>query len=140
MQIDIEGVPKVQKRLQGLRDPEQTRRVQKGLTVGGRVLQRVMRAEAPTKSGRLRKSISVRRGRERPSVVVGPKGVPYAHIVIGGARAHDIEPRDQGSVTFGGRHYELVHHPGVRRNPFPERAALKTSDRVAAAVLEEWVA
>jgi hypothetical protein len=137
MQIEIRGMPDVKKRLRNFQQPELTRVVQKGLTVGGRFLQKVMRQEAPKESGRLAKSITVRRGRERPSVIVGPKGVRYAHIVVGGARVHEITPQDQGSITFGGKHYERVHHPGIRGNPFPARAARKSSDRIRDAVFRE---
>jgi hypothetical protein len=138
MHIDVRGLKDVQKAIRQYQQPILGRKLRRSLMIGARVLQKEMRALAPKASGKLRRSISARRARDGESVTVGPK-VPYAHIVIRGAKAHDIRPQDQGSITFGGRHYETVHHPGVRGNPFPVRAAQRSSHRVLDAVFRELV-
>jgi hypothetical protein len=138
MQIDVRGLKDVQKAIRQYQQPILGRKLRRSLMAGGRILQKEMRALAPKDSGKLRRSIYARRARDRESVVVGPK-VPYAHIVVRGAAPHAIPPRDRGSLTFGGRHVEEVWHPGVQGNPFPERAAQRSSKRILDTVFNELV-
>ena len=88
-----------------------------------------MAAEAPVRSGRLVRSITiVHKGPDE--VAVGPT-VDYAHFPARGTRPHVILPRRaralrfvvDGEVVFARR----VFHPGVKPNPYDFR----TRDAVA---------
>jgi hypothetical protein len=51
---------------------------------------------------------------------------PYAGFVIDGTAAHDIAPRAARALHWQDGHADvfarLVHHPGTKPNPFPDRA------------------
>jgi hypothetical protein len=79
---------------------------------------------APSGDGILRKSIRGRRSRiTRPGAVVGPmlgsKGAWWARFVIRGAEPHYI-PKLTVSTLFS--QSSFIDHPGVRPNPFVDRA------------------
>ena len=88
----------------------------------------VMEHEAPSRTGRLRRSIqaSIKIGKEYAEIVVGPT-VSYAMFVEFGTRPHIIRPvyarylrfEVAGRIVFA----REVHHPGTRPNPFVRRTA-----------------
>jgi hypothetical protein len=79
---------------------------------------------APSDHGLLRKSIRGRRSRiTRPGAIVGPmlggKGAWWARFVIRGAKAHYIPKLTVASLYTQS---SFIDHPGVRANPFVDRA------------------
>ena len=117
--IDVRGVPEVQRALSQLSgSPEAKRALQKASTAGAKTLKPYVQAEAPRgATGKLRKSVSSRQARkERPAAVVSarPRVAFYRHMVIRGTKPHMIRfpnqkaagvPRSEGNIS----------HPGIRR-------------------------
>jgi HK97 gp10 family phage protein len=101
--------------------------VQKCLREGAKPLVKQIKANAPVKSGKLKKSIGVVNGRgaEKGSVTVGPrrgrgkltKGYA-AHILEYGAAPHLIKPKKKKGLKFNGTVQPEVHHPGIKAQPF----------------------
>jgi hypothetical protein len=77
------------------------------------------------RAGRLRDSI-----RYEPHLaaasgqLVFTSTAPYAGFVVRGTKAHDIPFKKPQPLLFkvGWRTVRVVHHPGTKPNPFPERA------------------
>lgn len=87
-------------------------------------------------AGRLRDSIRSERVVSATSVVLTfTANVPYAGFVLDGTAPHDIRPRNAQVLHWtgpeGGVFARLVHHPGTRPNPFPERAIRPLEDVIA---------
>jgi hypothetical protein len=93
-------------------------------------------------AGRLRDSIKSERVAGAASVVLTfTAHVPYAGFVLAGTGPHDIRPRNAQALHWTGPNgpmfARLVHHPGTRPDPFPERAirplegAIQTALRLA---------
>jgi hypothetical protein len=121
--IDVRGIPEVQEALGKLEGPAARKMLQKASAAGGKVLKKTVQAEAPRRTGILRKSVSARTvRRNRPGTVVSPrpKVAFYRHFVILGTRPHQIRfpnqkadgvPKSQGNIS----------HPGAKANPFVAR-------------------
>ena len=82
---------------------------------------------APVGGGRLRDSIREDRHISSGSAqLVFTTDAPYAGFVLGGTAPHVIRPKTARALRFqqGGqtRFARVVHHPGTRANPFPDRA------------------
>jgi hypothetical protein len=78
-------------------------------------------------AGRLKDSIKSERVAGAASVVLTfTANVPYAGFVLEGTAPHDIRPRNAQALHWtgpGGPVFaRVVHHPGTRPDPFPERA------------------
>lgn len=77
------------------------------------------RANAPERTGTLKKSIKYGAG-VRGGLVKGRArtGVPYGHLVEFGTKAHLIVAKPGGYMRIGGRLVKSVMHPGARAKPF----------------------
>ncbi len=126
MSVTIKGLEDLHRKLQAL-DRAADKDRNKAIVAGARVLVAPMRAAAPKVTGTLRKSVKV--SNRRGSVSVGPTA-RHRHLVIRGTRPHEIRPKDDGSLRFGGGHAEVVHHPGSKGNPFVDRAFRANRERV----------
>ncbi|MHA6764682.1 HK97-gp10 family putative phage morphogenesis protein [Streptacidiphilus sp. PAMC 29251] len=78
-------------------------------------------------AGRLKDSIRSERVAGAASVVLTfTANVPYAGFVLSGTAPHDIRPRNAQALRWDGpggpMFARVVHHPGTRPDPFPERA------------------
>ncbi len=143
-EVEVLGLDSMIRHLERHGGREFPKRLQTGLPKGAQKLVKPIRDELNRsiaghgeRPGRLARSVRVRRGRrDRPAVVVGP-GTPYRHLVIRGTRPHEIRAKDGGSLVFGGRHVEVIHHPGARANPFADRATRNGTAIVQLAILEE---
>ena len=92
-----------------------------------------IRATVGEKGGRV--FASVRAGGKTPSGAI----IFYAHIIeFTGAAAHVIRGRNGRRLTFGGRSYSALHHPGMQAHPFL-RPALDARTLDAIALVEEEV-
>jgi len=61
-------------------------------------------------------------GGPRVRVTSGSKAAFYASIVEGGAKPHDIKPKNKKSLKFGGGVVKSVRHPGIKAQNFMRRA------------------
>lgn len=101
---------------------------------------RQARSAVPVRTGRLKRSIAVGRGRERQAVVVAH---PSMYFVDSGTRAHPIEPSGAGVLAWqdrGPRFAKRVSHPRTAARPFRDRvvrAALERTDMAEHAV-DAW--
>jgi len=85
------------------------------LTQGGEIIAKTMRGKAPVKTGFLRESIIIRKGRQ--SVEVAPTA-SYAAYVEFGAKPHIIKPVHASVLAFELRGQTVfarsVQHPGFK--------------------------
>jgi len=85
--VDVRGIPEVKAALGKLEGPAAKKMLQLATKEGGKVLKKTVQAEAPRRTGKLRKSVSARTvRRDRPGTVIAPrpKVAFYRHFVIGG--------------------------------------------------------
>jgi hypothetical protein len=90
-------------------------------------------------AGRLKDSIKSERVLGAATVVLTfTANVPYAGYVLEGTGPHDIRPRNAQVLHWTGPSgpvfARLVHHPGTRPNPFPERAIRPLEPAIQAAL------
>lgn len=123
--VDVRGVKEVQRSLDRVSGAPMKRTLQKATNASAKFLKPLVQAEAPRKTGKLRKSISAgqaKRGRPASIVKARPKIAYYRHMVIGGTKPHRIRfpdekragiPKTQGSIR----------HPGAKAQPFIDRIA-----------------
>lgn len=106
------------------------------------VLTQMLIDEAPVRTGRLRTSI-----KDQVITVSGGvslqfhSDVPYVPFVISGTQPHDIYPVNAKALAWhdqsGAQHFAaMVHHPGTKPNPFPQRALEKTRAAIIASYTE----
>jgi hypothetical protein len=102
----------------------------------------IMKQEAPIGKpgggkghpGMLRRSIYARyanfEGEVGPDLAV----TPYAYYVHEGTRPYDIRPKTKKALFWKGASHpvKVVHHPGIRANPFVARTAEKVTPMVNA--------
>jgi HK97 gp10 family phage protein len=144
--VTILGMDAVIRALELLDDPAASKLLQKATAAGGKALKPFIQAEAPVKTGRLRRSVSTRQARKaRPATVVSPrpKVAFYRHFVIDGTRPHEIVIHNAVTPT-GGHYTRVIHHPGAKANPFVDRgfargesAALAAIEKVIDTALQE---
>jgi hypothetical protein len=99
--IDVRGIPEVKAALGKLGGPGMNRTLQKASSAGAKVLKPYVKAEAPVRTGRLRKGVSARVAkRDRPAAIVGHRKVFYWPMVVGGTK------RGQRANPFVARGYD----------------------------------
>lgn len=107
--------------------------LQKGTNASAKYLKPKVQAEAPKRTGRLRKNVTAGQAkRERPaSIVKIRKPAFYDHMVIGGTKAHPIRFPDQKAAGVP-RSQGNIAHPGAKANPFFERVGEQYHDEAFA--------
>lgn len=134
--IDVLGIPEVQEALDKLGGAPMKKTLQAASTAGAKALKPFVVAEAPKRTGKLRRSISARRAkRDLPAAIVSPrpKVAFYRHMVIGGTKPHRIRFPDQkarGVPKAEGN----IQHPGAKPNPFVARGYDKGKSTALAAI------
>lgn len=102
--------------------------IRRGVSEACKVGKRQLRADAPVKSGDLRRSI---RGGLTSSQALSAEGevvaeAPYASYVEEGTEPHTILPRNASALRFevGGKTVfaKSVNHPGTKPNDFVSRS------------------
>jgi HK97 gp10 family phage protein len=105
----------------------------------------------PVRTGKLRKSIKIRRRTNKRSgyinllVTAGDRkkhGAFYAHMVEFGTQPHEIAPKTAKSLFIAGLLRQIVQHPGAKPSGFMRRAfdegnqpaLARITDRVARGV------
>jgi HK97 gp10 family phage protein len=116
------------------------------------------KANAPRKTGVLRRGLQVRPLREKRGMIAvtvtaanvkrknGSNANKYAHLVEGGTKSHVIRPKNKkllrwvgGATSIKGkankvaRFARVVHHPGARANRFLARAATSAQSSAVSA-------
>lgn len=154
VEVRIEGAETTNKILRGLDFKIRRNIVQAATRAGMGVIRTDARRAAPSRTGLLRRQLTVSvktdrvtgtvTGRLKPKRTKSArnKGVKhsghYHHIVIGGAKPHEIK----GGV-IGGNYYSSISHPGLPPRPWMDRV-VNSSYRMAlnafAAKLDERVA
>ncbi|NHZ62609.1 HK97-gp10 family putative phage morphogenesis protein [Massilia genomosp. 1] len=119
-----------------------------GLWASAQLIEAQAKANCPVEHGELRDSIraSIKEVGTKvlASVTAGgaaPGGVyiAYAHLVeFSGAAPHRIEAKSGRRLTFNGRSYKAVDHPGMKARPFL-RPALDARTLDAIALVEQEV-
>lgn len=142
--VDIQGLPELEKALSGLTGPQMATALQKATLSGAGQIRKTVRAEAPVKTGTLRKSVSARkaRGAERGYVVSPrPKVAFYRHFVVKGTKAHRI--RFPNQVKWGvPRQLGNIRHPGAKANGFVSRgfdAGRPAAEKAVVKSIEKYV-
>ena len=125
----VKGAQEVQAELLAYPAKVEAKVVRQSLAAGARVVRDAAKADVPRRSGLLAQSIrvktKVKNGRAVAGVRVGNRktGVFYAHMVLGGTKAHTIRAKkSKGLSLFGGLLRRKVQHPGAKANNFMERS------------------
>ena len=119
-----------------------------GLWASAQLIEAQAKANCPVGHGALRDSIraSIKEVGTKvlASVTAGgavPGGayIAYAHLVeFSGAAPHQIQSRSGKRLTFNGRSYKAVQHPGMKAKPFL-RPALDARTLDAIALVEQEI-
>lgn len=119
-----------------------------GLYAGALLIESAAKANCPVSSGDLQASIRATVKEVGSTVIasviaggVTPSGktITYAHLVeFSGAAPHVITGKDGGPISFAGRSFEQVSHPGMQAHPFL-RPALDTNEVAAIGLADEAI-
>ena len=94
------------------------------------IVRPIMGQEAPAKSGKLRRNIVGKSSGLTGTIGPDLDVTPYAWYVHEGTGPYIIRPRMKKALYWntapGGHPWKLVHHPGIKANPFVS----KTYDRI----------
>lgn len=129
----VKGAQEVQAELLAYPAKVEQRVVRNALAAGARVVRDTARQDVPRRSGKLAGTIRVKTKARAGQVTAGVRvgnlktGVFYAHMVMGGTKAHQIKVRKAKSLRLGGLTANVVmrksvQHPGAKANNFMERA------------------
>jgi hypothetical protein len=120
--IVLQGDKELRRALAKGMDPALKKTLQRGTNASAKFLKPKVQAEAPRRTGRLRKNVSNGQAkRERPaSIVKIRKPAFYDHFVVGGTKAHRIRFADQKAAGVP-KSQGNIEHPGATANPFFER-------------------
>lgn len=117
--------------------PALNKTLQRGTAAGAKFLSPKVKAEAPRRTGTLRKAIRASKARrERPaSIVKVGKKAWYEHFVIKGTKAHRIRFPDQKAAGVPKAQGNIAH-PGAKANPFVDRAGERYGDEAFAVAVK----
>ena len=141
--VQVRGIQQATSNLKKLDQKIRRSIVSKGVRAGSKPIREAAKRLAPVDSGNMRRSIrtSVRWLRGKGSVlgVTKPKSTKgqkkkgidawYAHILIGGAKPHNLNNRNSGHWTarpkpdWADHPYSSINHPGIKGNNWMWRAA-----------------
>lgn len=131
----VEGLRELEDNLRRLRSDVAAKWVNGGLRAGMRVIELAAEGNVPMRSGQLKGTIRVRRGRKvsddnrreyfvaAGSRKAGGGGAFYAHFQELGTKPHAISARKGSALHFGGNYASNVNHPGNPATHFLEKAA-----------------
>lgn len=140
MSITIRGLEELQDELRKMEPAPLKKTLQKGTAAGAKLLKPHAKAEAPKRTGRLRKSIVAQAAkRDKPASIVkvrtGHSGAWYRHFVMQGTKAHRIRFADQRAAGVP-KAQGNIRHPGAKANPFMERTQVRYEDAAAREAIE----
>lgn len=127
---DFSGFDELARKLQSIDAKLATKVVRRGNARIAQVVAKEMKANAPVKTGTLKKSISYSNKRQRNGGFIAKVGAFtttrydgfYANFVEHGTDPHEIKARNKKSLSFSGRNIKSVNHPGSKRKPFIKAA------------------
>lgn len=126
--VNIQGGAEVQAELLAYPAKVEAKVVRASLRAGAVVLREAIKADAPKRTGALAGTVKVKTKKKGGTLLAGvrvgdkKKGVFYAHMVLGGTKAHSINVKQAKGLNLGGTSRKSVQHPGARANPFVDRA------------------
>ncbi|MEB4590494.1 HK97-gp10 family putative phage morphogenesis protein [Candidatus Thiothrix sp. Deng01] len=140
--IEIQGDRALTQALDGLQAKISKRIVRQSARAGAAVFAKRARALAPRDTSQLSKSI---RTKQKPFAnrmgfntwVYVDSRAWYAHMVEFGTQPHAIQPRNKKALSFGGKMYRGVMHPGAAAKPFMRPAANEGAAEAFTAVQEK---
>lgn len=119
-----------------------------GLYAGAQLIEATAKANCPVHLGELRDSIHASVKETGANVVatvkaggVAPDGtrINYAHLIeYSGAAPHLITGKAGGAVSFGGRTFRAIHHPGMKAKPFL-RPAVDTNEVATIGLVDQQI-
>ena len=122
MEANITGLSDLQALLDQLPANIEKKVMRGALRAGQKVVLDQARQAVHNVSGDLAQSLriktSARGGKVSATVVAGNAKAYYARMVEFGTAAHLIKPKKGKALTFGGREYASLRHPGAKKKPF----------------------
>jgi HK97 gp10 family phage protein len=121
VEIKIEGLKELEKALLALPDKIAKRILARSVYAGAAVVRKAAREKCPVKTGKLRKSIKIkkRRSKDRREVVYSVfVGEFYGRMVEYGTQSHRIKAKKGKVMGKDGRFGSEVDHPGGSAKPF----------------------
>ena len=130
---DVKGFKELSRALKNLDSKTQSKIIRRGTAKMAQVVRKEMRANAPRKSGKLKKSISYKNRRDRRGGYTAQVGAFsdgfYAKFIEQGTKPHVIKPKRGRSISVKRNQYTEINHPGIKANPFLERSFNKSQKR-----------
>lgn len=133
--FDVHGLREIRDNLLTLNQRVQNKIGRKATREGSNHIRRLIREEAPKRTGALRRSVRVKVDRIQGnkgfigSIYVGREAW-YARMVEFGVHPYKIDPVTKKALKFGGVFASSIDHPGIRANPFMQRAAQRSRQEV----------
>jgi HK97 gp10 family phage protein len=153
----VAGLADLKKQLETLPAKIEGNVMRGALTAALRVIMAEAKANVPTKSGKLAKSIKIRadrkaarRGFVNVNLTAGDKEAFYAHMIEYGTAsfytgsgesvgaAYEIKPKNKKALGFGGGAVASVTHPGVKPQPFM-RPAVDSASGAAITKMADYI-
>ena len=127
---NITGIEEILKALKELPAKMERGVIVAALKDAGKPIRNEARSSVHSVSGALARSIKTvtvakkysAGGGPRVRVTSGSKDAFYAHIIEGGAAAHDIKPKNKKALKVGDNVSSSVRHPGIKAQHFMRRA------------------
>lgn len=123
-EISVTGFQELKALLEQLPARVARNAVARAVYAGAVIVRNDARTRVTVKSGKLKRSIRIKRKRARRGVFeviysVYPKEF-YGYFVERGTETHEIKPKNKGIVALGkdGRLGKLIKHPGSKAKPF----------------------
>lgn len=139
-EISVTGFQELKALLEQLPARVARNAVARAVYAGAVIVRNDARTRVTVKSGKLKRSIRIKRKRARRGSFeviysVYPKEF-YGHFVELGTKAHDIKPKNKGIVALGkdGRLGKLVKHKGSKAKPFLRPAFEENVPRIIEAM------
>ncbi len=132
VQIKLEGFNELNRRLRGFPDKLRKNYMRGGMRALVAFLRKGARRRVPSRTGALRRSIGIStrllpdgavQGKVFTGAAIGAgklkgRDAWYGHLVERGTKAHVIRSRSGRGLSFGGKVFKEVKHPGIRGRYF----------------------
>lgn len=122
-EIEIVGLNKLQSSLR--RSPQETfNALNRAISTSVYLIRPILADEMPTKTGKMKANVYTRVNGLKGEVGPNLRVTPYAWFVHQGTSPYTIRPKTKKALYWEGAPHPvaLVHHPGIKANPFVKRA------------------
>lgn len=127
MRLEVKpiGFDDAVRRLNAVNDSVEARNIERVLLIhGARPIRDEWKRRAPRgETSNLIKGIVAKIARRRGkfmAAVLAATNAPHSHLVLLGAKPHEIKAKTAKVLRFAGRFAKSVHHPGAKPNNFTE--------------------